>query len=149
MHNLYYLITRDALLKSTLQILLFMTNFLILVQMCPITGNRYKCQDCKEEIGFDLCEGCYNSSSKLPGRFNQHHTDDHKFTMITEQDALILSLQAEHSEEDALEDPYMENVVSHPYASNDIQRDAETGEAVPNSSNDPLAENQRDSDSTA
>ncbi|XP_020251710.1 uncharacterized protein LOC109829053 [Asparagus officinalis] len=30
--------------------------------MYPITGKRYRCKDCKEEIGFDLCETCYNSS---------------------------------------------------------------------------------------
>ncbi|KAJ8467794.1 hypothetical protein OPV22_030346 [Ensete ventricosum] len=34
----------------------------------PIIGKRYKCKDCKEAIGFDLCEACYNSTSKLPGR---------------------------------------------------------------------------------
>lgn len=48
-------------------------------QMCPIIGLRYRCKDCVEDIGFDLCEGCYNSPSKLPGRFNQQHTKDHQF----------------------------------------------------------------------
>lgn len=47
--------------------------------MYPLVGKRYKCKDCKEVIGFDLCETCYNSSSKLPGRFNQQHTPDHEF----------------------------------------------------------------------
>lgn len=50
--------------------------------MCPIVGERYKCKDCKEKIGFDLCEGCYKSSSKLPGRFNQQHTPEHQFELI-------------------------------------------------------------------
>ncbi|TVU29183.1 hypothetical protein EJB05_20740 [Eragrostis curvula] len=44
----------------------------------PIRGKRYKCQDCTELIGFDLCEECYTSSSNLPGRFNQQHTPDHR-----------------------------------------------------------------------
>lgn len=37
--------------------------------------------DCKEEIGFDLCESCYSTKSKLPGRFNQQHTSDHRFEL--------------------------------------------------------------------
>ncbi|GAA0145859.1 hypothetical protein LIER_05948 [Lithospermum erythrorhizon] len=50
--------------------------------MCPIIGQRYRCKDCKEKMGFDLCEGCYNSSCKLPGRFNQQHTEDHEFEIM-------------------------------------------------------------------
>ncbi|XP_072985958.1 E3 ubiquitin-protein ligase PRT1 isoform X1 [Typha latifolia] len=53
--------------------------------MYPIMGKRYRCKDCKEKIGFDLCEACYSSSSKLPGRFNQHHTPDHKFELDDSQ----------------------------------------------------------------
>ncbi|KAL5562095.1 hypothetical protein UlMin_031842 [Ulmus minor] len=48
----------------------------------PIIGDRYKCKDCKERIGFDLCGDCYNSNSKLPGRFNQQHTPEHKFELV-------------------------------------------------------------------
>lgn len=48
----------------------------------PIIGNRYKCNDCKEKIGFDLCGDCYDSRSKLPGRFNQQHTSDHSFKLV-------------------------------------------------------------------
>ncbi|CAO2039713.1 unnamed protein product [Urochloa humidicola] len=47
----------------------------------PIRGERYKCQDCTELIGFDLCGACYKSSSKLPGRFNQQHTPDHRMEL--------------------------------------------------------------------
>lgn len=54
-------------------------HFGLLLQMYPIKGDRYKCIDCKEAMGFDLCGDCYNSRSKLPGRFNQQHTPDHKF----------------------------------------------------------------------
>ncbi|CAH9084938.1 unnamed protein product [Cuscuta epithymum] len=52
--------------------------------MTPIIGERYKCKDCKEKMGFDLCGECYrNSSSNLrPGRFNQQHTADHKFNLM-------------------------------------------------------------------
>ncbi|KAL6633963.1 hypothetical protein ACP70R_026634 [Stipagrostis hirtigluma subsp. patula] len=47
----------------------------------PIRGKRYKCQDCTELIGFDLCEACYNTRSILPGRFNQQHTPDHRMEL--------------------------------------------------------------------
>ncbi|KAK8462648.1 hypothetical protein SEVIR_1G242900v4 [Setaria viridis] len=47
----------------------------------PIHGKRYKCKDCTELIGFDLCGACYESSLKLPGRFNQQHTPDHRMEL--------------------------------------------------------------------
>ncbi|KAK7255944.1 hypothetical protein RIF29_29373 [Crotalaria pallida] len=50
--------------------------------MFPILGDRYRCIDCKEKMGFDLCGDCYNTRSKLPGRFNQQHTSEHKFKLI-------------------------------------------------------------------
>ncbi|XP_073144186.1 E3 ubiquitin-protein ligase PRT1 [Henckelia pumila] len=50
--------------------------------MYPIIGDRYKCKDCVEEIGYDLCNPCYSTSSKLQGRFNQQHTSDHKFEIL-------------------------------------------------------------------
>ncbi|KAL5862136.1 hypothetical protein ACOSQ3_003421 [Xanthoceras sorbifolium] len=50
--------------------------------MCPIIGDRYKCKDCVEAIGFDLCGDCYNTRSKLPGRFNQQHTPEHRLELV-------------------------------------------------------------------
>ncbi|XP_006297663.2 E3 ubiquitin-protein ligase PRT1 isoform X1 [Capsella rubella] len=47
----------------------------------PIIGDRYRCKDCKEEIGYDLCKECYESPSKVPGRFNQQHTPDHRLEL--------------------------------------------------------------------
>ena len=52
-------------------------------QAYPIRGERYKCKDCTEVIGFDLCGECYNTRSKLPGRFNQQHTSDHRMELDT------------------------------------------------------------------
>lgn len=52
------------------------------MQMYPIIGDRYRCIDCKEKIGFDLCGDCYKNRSKRPGRFNQQHTPDHKFQLV-------------------------------------------------------------------
>ncbi|XP_038877742.1 E3 ubiquitin-protein ligase PRT1 isoform X2 [Benincasa hispida] len=53
--------------------------------MYPIIGDRYKCKDCLEEIGFDLCGDCYNTRSKRPGRFNQQHRPEHKFQLVRPQ----------------------------------------------------------------
>lgn len=50
--------------------------------MYPIIGDRYKCEDCKEKMGFDLCGDCYDTRSKLPGRFNQQHTSEHRFKLV-------------------------------------------------------------------
>lgn len=50
--------------------------------MFPIIGERYNCKDCVEKIGFDLCGDCYNTTSKLPGRFNQQHTPEHRFELL-------------------------------------------------------------------
>lgn len=50
--------------------------------MYPIIGKRYRCMDCKEAIGFDLCGDCYSTPSKLPGRFNQQHTPEHRFELV-------------------------------------------------------------------
>lgn len=50
-------------------------------QMYPITGKRYRCTDCEEAIGFDLCEACYEARSNLRPRFNQRHTPDHTFVL--------------------------------------------------------------------
>lgn len=33
-------------------------------------------------MGFDLCGDCYATRSKLPGRFNQQHTSEHKFQLV-------------------------------------------------------------------
>ncbi|KAJ8430085.1 hypothetical protein Cgig2_008532 [Carnegiea gigantea] len=54
--------------------------------MYPIVGDRYKCQDCMERMGFDLCGDCYNTCSKRPGRFNQQHTPDHRFQLVKQPD---------------------------------------------------------------
>lgn len=71
--------------------------------MYPIIGKRYKCLDCKEAIGFDLCEDCYNTRSKLPGRFNQQHTSEHRFecVQLNIPSSLVLRVMMQHSETDS------------------------------------------------
>ncbi|CAD6250283.1 unnamed protein product [Miscanthus lutarioriparius] len=81
----------------------------------PIRGKRYKCQDCTELIGFDLCEACYNSSSKLPGRFNQRHTPDHR--MEVDNSSLLRGILRQHGiPEEGLEGLMMEEAVVAPAA---------------------------------
>ena len=44
--------------------------------LCPIIGRRYRCLDCPERMGFDLCGKCYDHNLQHPnlvGRFNQSH----------------------------------------------------------------------------
>ncbi|KFK39793.1 hypothetical protein AALP_AA3G289000 [Arabis alpina] len=59
----------------------------------PIVGDRYRCKDCKEEIGYDLCKECYETPSKLPGRFNQQHTPDHRLE-LAEVPQLLINLNS-------------------------------------------------------
>ena len=117
--------------------------------MCPIIGERYKCIDCLEQIGFDLCEGCYNSSSKLPGRFNQQHKPDHKFKVVQPNfEGTLIWLGPEHSEEDGSNDSEdQEDVSPAPNSSDDAPRDLEEG-AVPHiPSSNTLEEDQEGTDS--
>ncbi|XP_011034489.1 PREDICTED: E3 ubiquitin-protein ligase PRT1-like isoform X2 [Populus euphratica] len=53
--------------------------------MLQIIGERYKCKDCWEEIGFDVCEACHNNPSYIPGRFNQQHEPEHHFEIVQPQ----------------------------------------------------------------
>ncbi|KAL0655825.1 hypothetical protein Bca4012_076409 [Brassica carinata] len=55
----------------------------------PIEGERYRCIDCKEKMGYDLCKDCYETPSKVPGRFNQQHTPDHRFERASVRQLLL------------------------------------------------------------
>ncbi|KAK1437366.1 hypothetical protein QVD17_03157 [Tagetes erecta] len=48
----------------------------------PIIGDRYKCEDCTEKSGYDLCGDCYNTGSNVPGRFNQKHMPTHRLELV-------------------------------------------------------------------
>lgn len=52
--------------------------------MYPLRGDRYKCVECKEDIGFDLCTKCHESreSNLKLGRFNQQHNPNHTFEVL-------------------------------------------------------------------
>ncbi|XAR60975.1 hypothetical protein NMG60_11034540 [Bertholletia excelsa] len=110
--------------------------------MYPILGERYKCIDCKEAIGFDVCEECYNTRSQLPGRFNQKHAADHRFELMkskTDRSQLFSLLTTGHLgdglpvSDDASENP--ESVFSLT-ASDNAPGNAENVSATPSTSND-------------
>lgn len=71
------------------------------LQILPIIGDRYKCKDCVEQIGFDLCADCYNTCSKLPGRFNQQHTPEHEFELLKPNFHSMLRLVAVQLEDNS------------------------------------------------
>jgi Zinc finger, ZZ type len=66
----------------------------------PIKGRRYKCLDCPEEIGFDLCGACFDRgiNSESIGRFNQKHTVDHRMELQKPTMSAIHVLRALHPE---------------------------------------------------
>ncbi|KAF9617843.1 hypothetical protein IFM89_039025 [Coptis chinensis] len=108
--------------------------------MFPIVGERYKCNDCEEAIGFDLCGECYNTSSKLPGRFNQQHTPKHKFELVNSDliRNIMRRLVSEH-----FEDSYA------PVLSDDASEDLEDGHPSHPPFDDTPENQEGDSHSTA
>lgn len=53
----------------------------------PILGKRYRCKNCMDSMGFDLCETCYQSQAGacIVGRFNQHHKAEHQFEVVAKR----------------------------------------------------------------
>ncbi|GLI67891.1 hypothetical protein VaNZ11_012215 [Volvox africanus] len=48
----------------------------------PITGRRYRCKECTELIGYDLCGACYDRGTASRGRFNQAHRPEHQMVKM-------------------------------------------------------------------
>ncbi|GAB4817673.1 hypothetical protein N2152v2_004719 [Parachlorella kessleri] len=49
----------------------------------PIQGRRYRCRDCPESVGFDLCGSCWDKGvPPSVGRFNQRHTASHHMELV-------------------------------------------------------------------
>ncbi|KAJ0092582.1 hypothetical protein Patl1_25967 [Pistacia atlantica] len=83
--------------------------------MSPIIGERYKCKDCKESIGFDLCENCHNNPVKIPGRFNQQHKPEHKLELVQPAGIsdLLYRMNSELSDDEGSDAPENQDSVSH------------------------------------
>ena len=64
----------------------------------PISGRRYKCIDCSEEIGFDLCGDCFDAGvhkkdRDRAGRFNQQHRPEHYMGEVVQDRTFFHALQ--------------------------------------------------------
>ncbi|CAL8468593.1 g8133 [Coccomyxa elongata] len=79
------------------------THFGIGCDFCgqyPIVGKRYQCLDCPERVGFDLCKACYERRSNVHGRFNQHHTSEHRMREVAVTPNILHILQAANPDMD-------------------------------------------------
>ena len=62
--------------------------------MCPIRGDAFRCRDCPEAIGFDLCGPCKASDcAPLLGRFAQAHRPDHALEKRVQEDTWLHQLE--------------------------------------------------------
>ena len=71
----------------------------------PILGKRYKCEDCPESVGFDMCGTCFDrnaecDNSLVVGRFNQKHTAQHRMELVPPVITKLHTLKALHPELD-------------------------------------------------
>ncbi len=71
----------------------------------PITGRRYRCKDCPEAVGFDLCGDCYDrgvstdpNSKAVIGRFNQQHNKKHEMELCRPRLTSLHMLRAANPE---------------------------------------------------
>ena len=59
----------------------------------PIRGRAYRCCECPEAIGYDLCELCYGSAG-CRGRFGQAHRPEHRMEERAQEVTWLHHLQA-------------------------------------------------------
>ncbi|XWS22380.1 hypothetical protein CRYUN_Cryun29cG0028900 [Craigia yunnanensis] len=99
--------------------------------MSPIIGERYRCKDCVEKIGFDLCESCHNAPAKIPGRFNQQHKPEHQFEIVQPLSIsdIIFLLNPEQYGADTPE--HMDDASHNPNLSAGVQPDEGNGSQEP------------------
>ncbi|KAK6164255.1 hypothetical protein DH2020_001119 [Rehmannia glutinosa] len=114
--------------------------------MYPIIGDRYRCKDCLEQIGYDLCKDCYTTSSKLPGRFNQQHTSDHKFEIVKSNamhNIMLRLLRGQLQEVSAVSDALHDGAADVIPSSDNTNEDAENVVNPSSETETNLRENQR------
>lgn len=67
--------------------------------MFPIVGRRYRCKQCPESIGFDLCGTCHDRGvGRVLGRFNQKHVPEHEMEEVAPRMTSLHLLQAANPE---------------------------------------------------
>ncbi|XP_021981813.1 E3 ubiquitin-protein ligase PRT1 isoform X2 [Helianthus annuus] len=97
--------------------------------MCPIIGDRYECKDCKGKRSYDLCGDCQKTGRKVPGRFNQKHTSQHRLEMVKaviNQDVIYRLLSGQLALLSASRNPTLEFASS----SLDVDGDGPTESAI-------------------
>ena len=60
----------------------------------PIRGAAFRCLDCPDAVGFDLCAECRSSSLVVTGRFDQGHTSNHRVVEREQVRTWLHELQA-------------------------------------------------------
>ena len=60
----------------------------------PIRGAAFRCLDCPDAVGFDLCAECRGSSLVVSGRFDQGHTSNHRVVEREQVRTWLHELQA-------------------------------------------------------
>lgn len=60
----------------------------------PIRGNAFRCLDCPDAVGFDLCGECRTSSPHVVGRFEQGHSPSHRVVEREQVRTWLHELQA-------------------------------------------------------
>jgi len=63
-----------------------MIHFTVGCDVCgktPIVGLRYRCLECLDVCGYDVCSDCYQKGGSVIGRFNQKHLSTHQMERLT------------------------------------------------------------------
>lgn len=64
---------------------------------CPIRGRRFRCKDCPDAMGFDLCGDCFDLGlHNVGGRFAQEHTPQHAMEQVPQVPCVWARLLAEN-----------------------------------------------------
>ena len=68
----------------------------------PIEGRCFRCADCDEAIGYDVCGQCFDRGVHIrpaaSGRFNQAHRPEHRMEEVEQIDTPLHALQRAHPE---------------------------------------------------
>uniref|UniRef100_A0A6U7TBG0 Uncharacterized protein n=1 Tax=Eutreptiella gymnastica TaxID=73025 RepID=A0A6U7TBG0_9EUGL len=67
----------------------------------PVIGQRWRCRDCPEKIGFDICGDCHSRNvhtQVMTGKFNQTHRPDHEMELMEQVHDWLHQFKAMHPE---------------------------------------------------
>eukprot|EP00698_Gefionella_okellyi_P000475 TRINITY_DN1042_c0_g1_i1.p1 TRINITY_DN1042_c0_g1~~TRINITY_DN1042_c0_g1_i1.p1 ORF type:complete len:283 (+),score=39.94 TRINITY_DN1042_c0_g1_i1:664-1512(+) len=62
----------------------------------PITGRRYRCTECPDAVGFDVCGTCYDAGLQTSGRYAQTHRAEHRMEECAQEITRLHLLQAQN-----------------------------------------------------